>query len=411
MGINPVKLLFRIAIAGGLFLINENNLIAQDSTLTADDSALNAQVATLSDQVSALQKGDSHFLVAGLTTFGFVANRTVTSFAGGRQETKTNSMGDADHYELSPMFLWRHTDKLLVEFEPSFNGYTLGVNWADVSYFAAPGVILRAGYFVLPFGIYNKRLAAGWIDKLASDPQGIDLPGSDFGVEICGGLPLGNMKWSYDLSLTNGLQLLPDGEIQDVGIADNNNNKTITGRLALLPLSNSSLEIGISGLQGNVADAGSGYSHANVSMYALDLDYVKNINPLLINIKGQSNLIRVTPQRYLNPQDSAQTYTFDNTSSSTFLQLSVRPVMSGNAILKNLEFAFRFVNYITPANSLWGQRYTEEDLGLDYWLSWRSVLKFSYELSHSVSTSDLSIGGTGGTTDSANMYLQFSTEF
>ena len=59
-----------------------------------------------------------------------------------------------------------------MEFEPSFADGTLGVNWADVSYYAAPGLIVRAGYLVLPFGMYNKRLAAGWIDKLATDPSG-----------------------------------------------------------------------------------------------------------------------------------------------------------------------------------------------------------------------------------------------
>ncbi len=46
-----------------------------------------------------------------------------------------------------------------MEFEPSYSsGGGLGVNWADVSYFASPGLIIRAGYFVLPFGIYSKRL-------------------------------------------------------------------------------------------------------------------------------------------------------------------------------------------------------------------------------------------------------------
>ena len=240
--------------------------------------------------------------------------------------------------------------------------------------------------------------------------MGIDLPGSDFGVGVSGGLPLGNMKWSYDLSLTNGLQLLPDGEIQNVGIVDNNKNKTVTGRLGFLPFSNSSLEIGVSGLYGGVADAGSNYNNANTTMYGVDLSYVKNFNPFLINLKGQYSRIMVNGQNYIKPTDSSA-YTFDNKTTSAFAQISIRPVTAENKILKNLELAFRYVNYTTPGNSLWGQNYDEEDIGLDYWLTWRTVIKFTYAKTHSVSTANISAGGTGGVTDMNNIYLQFSIQF
>jgi len=377
---------------------------------TAADSALLERVTTLEQQVADQKPGESHLMIVGLTTFGFANSKTVFTPPGGPPQTaKANSFPDADRYELSPMLLWRHGTKWLVEFEPSFSGGSLGVNWANISYFAAPGLVIHAGYFVLPFGIYAKRLAAGWIDKLAPDPQGIDLPGSDFGIGVSGGLPLGNMKWSYDLSLTNGLQLLSDGEIQGVGIVDNNKNKTITGRLALLPFSNSSLEIGVSGLYGNAADEGSNYSNANSTMYGADLSYVKTLKPFLFNVKGQLSKVLVNRQNYINPVDSTN-YTFDNTSTFAFAQISIRPVSADNNIVKNLELAFRYVNNTTPSNSLWGQNYNEEDIGLDYWLSWRTVLKFTYAKSHAVSTQKVSAGGTLGATDMNTIYLQFALQ-
>ena len=83
------------------------------------------------------KKFDSHFMVAGLTTIGFIQNWTTTnSVANGivNQKSKTNSFGDADNFEFSPMMLWRHGDKFLLEFEPSFTASGLSVNWADVSY-------------------------------------------------------------------------------------------------------------------------------------------------------------------------------------------------------------------------------------------------------------------------------------
>jgi hypothetical protein len=374
------------------------------------DSALLDRVAALEQQVADHKPGESHFMVVGLTTFGFIRSKTTFTPPGGpAQISKMNSLADADRYEFSPMLLWRHGTKWLLEFEPSFNGSSVGVNWANISYFAAPGLNIRAGYFVMPFGIYNKRLAAGWINKLAPDPVGVGLPGSDFGIAITGGLPLGNMKWSYDISLTNGLRLLPDGELQGAGVSDNNNNKMVSGRLALLPFSNSSLEIGASGLYGGVADAGSHYNNANATMYGADLNFIKTLSPFLINIKGQYSRILVNSQQYINPNDSSA-YSFDNKSTSAFAQISIRPASSSNKVVKNLELAFRYVKYTTPGNSTWGANYHEEDLGLDYWLSWRTVLKFTYGWSHSLSTANVAAGGVPGVTDMNNLYLQFSIQ-
>jgi hypothetical protein len=384
--------------------------IAKAQQTTVVDSSLLDRVAALEQQAADHKSGESHFMVVGLATFGFVnSTNKFTPPGGPRQTSKTNSFADADRYEFSPMLLWRHGTKWLLEFEPSFTGGSLSVNWADMAYFAAPGLIIRGGYFVLPFGMYSRRLAAGWINKVAPDPVGLDLPGTDFGVEVSGGLPLGNMKWSYAVSLTNGLQLLPDGELQNAGITDNNNNKTVCGRLALLPFSNSSLEIGVSGLYGGVADAGSNYHNANSTMYGADLSYVKNFNPFLVNVKGQYSRTLVNSQQYIKPTDSTA-YTFDNKSHSAFAQISLRPVSAESKLVKNLELAFRYVDYTTPGNSLWGQNYHEEDLGLDYWLSWRSVLKFTYAWTHSLSTANVSAGGTPGVTDTNNIYLQFSIQ-
>ncbi|MDP4128830.1 MAG: hypothetical protein Q8918_13915 [Bacteroidota bacterium] len=383
----------------------EQHLQAQQTTV---DSSVYDRLADLEKQVAYKKPGEDHFMVVGLATFGFVTNKTTVTSNGTSQISKTNSLADADHYEFSPMLLWRHGEKFLLEFEPSFDGNSLGVNWADISYFAAPGLIIRAGYLVIPFGTYNKRLAAGWIDKLPTDPAGVaDLPpGSDFGVEVEGGLPLGNMKWNYDISVTNGMQLLPDGEIQGAGIVDNNENKTVTARLGLLPFSNSSLEIGVSGLYGTVGDDNSSFQGRKSGMFALDANYVKLFNPILLNIKGQYNYIHIDKQNYLNPNDSTS-YSFDNNNSSGFAQISIRPAGSHNKLVKNLEAAFRLGNFTTPKNSLWGQKSNLVEAALLYWLNWRTALKFGYLSSKTTSTT---LGDQGTYTKSASFFLQFSIE-
>ena len=253
------RIIFLISIVGSYSSVSaqknrQNNV---DSSVTPNllvDSTLYYKVIQLEQDVAKEKKGESHFMVVGLATMGFVFNRNATLVDGKKASSTRNSLLDADRFEVSPMLLWRHGKHLLIEFEPSWNGNSIGVNWGDISYFVKPGFIVRAGYLVLPFGAYNKRLAAGWINKLGSDPIGIAgyPPSSDFGVEVEGGLPLGDMKWSYDISLTNGLQLLNDGTIQNFGITSDNKNKTVTGRVALLPISNSCLELGVSGLYGGI---------------------------------------------------------------------------------------------------------------------------------------------------------------
>jgi hypothetical protein len=401
-----LKTIMAIA-AGGVLLINTTSTYAQQTT--AADSALLDRVSALEQQVANTKPGEDHLMVAGLTTIGLVTGKSTNTVGGVSTITRTSSFGNADTYEFSPMFLWRHGDKFLMEFEPSFNNDGLGVNWADVSYFASPGLIFRAGYMVIPFGMYNKRLAAGWIDKLATDPIGLDLPNStDYGFEVMGGLPLGDMKWSYDVGVFNGMQLLPDGELQGAGVTDNNINKTFSGRLGLLPFSNSSLEIGVSALTGKVGDEGSPFANARTNMYAFDFSTVQKVSPFTVNIKGQFNVVNIDRQSYVNPNDSTQTYSYNNRSTSVFGIVSLRPSYVDNKFLKNVELSFRYANSITPANSAWGSNTNQVTEGVAYWLSWRTVLKLTHETQNGNSTVNPMIVPSTGNTKTDYWFFQFS---
>ncbi len=403
----------------GAVLVLPQNMVAQQASkqdsinllLNQNDSGLSNRLDQLEQLANHQKYRNSHFMVVGLATMGFLFNSTTSSTGGISTTATSNSMADADRFEVSPMMLWRHGKRLLVEFEPSWNGNSLGVNWGDVSYFVKPGLIVRGGYLVLPFGIYNKRLAAGWINKLGSDPMGIaDMPpSSDFGIEIEGGLPLGSMKWTYDFSLTNGMQMLGNGTIQNAGIVDNNPNKTVTGRMSLLPFSNSCLELGVSGMYGNVGDANSSHIKAVSSMYAFDINFVQKVGPILLNMKGQYNQINISRENFKSPVDSSL-YSFNNQSSSFFGQMSLRAI-SAPGIIKNFELAGRYLNYTTPANSTWGAISSEYDFAIDYWLTWRSVLKVVYESREVVNTTPLNLGGVIGSSRISNFIIQYSVQF
>src|SRR5487761_2273280 len=136
-----------------LSMITANVLFAQtDSTQSSNpatplvqqvvvDSSLLDRVTALEQEASYNKPGDDHLMIVGLTTFGFVSNKTTVTYNGSSTVTKTNNIGDADHFEFSPMLLWRHGKKFLLEFEPSFSAGGVGVNWGAISYFATPGLI------------------------------------------------------------------------------------------------------------------------------------------------------------------------------------------------------------------------------------------------------------------------------
>ena len=383
-------------------------LFAQNNS--AIDSTILDRLSTLEQKVNDTRQGEDHFMVVGLATFGFVANKTANTLNGITLTSKTNSLADADNYEFSPMLLWRHGTKFLMEFEPSFNNNGLSVNWADVSYFALPNLIIRAGYLVLPFGTYSKRLAAGWIDKLATDPMGIaDMTPTDYGIEVEGGLPMGNMKMNYDVALSNGNQLQADGSLSSGNIVDNNNNKTITARLGLLPFSNSSLELGVSGMFGKVGDRNSAFQNVTGNLYAFDLNYVKTFNSVLVNVKAQYNIANISNATYTSPADSTQNYTFKNQIATGFAQCSLRPT-SSKSFLKNVELAGRYTSYNTPSNSTWGSDQHSVTIGLDYWITWRTVIKLTYESYKGNSTASKALDAYTGKTVSNSMYLQFSIQ-
>ena len=384
-----------------------NNLKAQQTVV---DSSLLDRVAELEKQSAYKKSGEDHFMVVGLTTIGFAAYKTTNTLGGVSTVAKGNSFPDADNYEFSPMLLWRHGDKFLMEFEPSFNNNGISVNWADVSYFVRPNLILRAGYFVLPFGTYGKREAAGWIDKLATDPMGIaDMTPTDYGIEVEGGLPLGSMKMNYDIALTNGNQLNPDGTLTSGNIVDNNNNKTVTARLGLLPFSNSSLEIGVSGMFGKVGNQGTNIQNTTGNSYAFDLNYVKNFNPILLNIKSQYNIQDIGSVNYISPVDSSN-YTFNNHTTSFFAQCSLRPV-GASGFIKNLELAGRYTTYNTPANSTFGADQHSVTVGLDYWINWRTVFKITYDAYTGNSTTGETLSALStGTTKTNTLHVQFSIQ-
>jgi len=346
----------------------------------------------------------------------------LNSFSDG-SETETNFEGTA----FAPIFLFKHSDRIMfeaeLEFELEDEGVKIGFEYADFNYILNDYMTFRAGKFLLPFGTFVERYHPAWINKLSNMPLGFGhdgiAPSSGIGAELRGGFQLGYSKLNYSIYTTNG-PILNTGadEPEESGILhfenyeDNNSNKAVGGRLGLLPFSNSSLELGFSMLTGKVGDEGDSiYENVTAELMAVDLSFVKQISVIkgIIDIKGQYNISNISDATYFetHPGDSIpEEYTFNNSSTAYYGQLSYRPSMLENKFFKNVEIVGRYSVIQTPEGAEWEQEATQLTVGLNYWLSWRSVLKFSYQMTESE-------GGHGGSgvTNTTGMFFHWALGF
>ena len=313
-----------------------------------------------------------------------------------KNDTTANFIGMG----ISPIFLIKHGDRFLFETEMELeleNGeLEVALEYADLMYTINNYLMIRAGKFLLPVGTFLERMHPAWINRLSTKPLGLEddgiAPESDIGVELRGAAPIGGTTINYSLFVTNGPSLR-DGseEPEEAGMLnfenwiDNNNNKFVGGRIGFLPLYNSSMEIGWSFYKGKVGDKNSIYKDVNAFIWAADFSYVKQISAIkgVLDIKGQYNNTKVSDAYYPvagETRDTTDTYTFNNTSQSYYGQLSYRPSMASSKFLKNLEIVGRYCHVDTPKGAAWEYDRDELAFGLNYWISWRQVVKLSYAL-------------------------------
>ncbi len=358
------------------------------------------------------QPGNSRFLLRGYSDATFMSNDEETTFGNAR---------------FVPLFLYKQSDKLFFEGELEFGfedgEVEIALEYANFFYTLAPNVNFRAGKILVPFGIFFDRLHPSWINRLPTNPLGYGhdgiLPTSDLGAEIRGASYLGGMKFNYSVYVTNGPRI-EDGEeeAEEVGMIvhepdeDNNNNKAIGGRIGLFPLRDQSLELGFSAQSAKLGNRDSELEDVSAFLYAFDWTYVRKVSFLsgVIDLKGQVNFINIDDQTYTVEEDTVtETYSFDNQSSSSFFQLGYRPTF-GNQFVKNLELVGRYSTLNTPEEAPWESESTQLTLGLNYWIDWRTAIKFAYQMD-SVSGGHGEDGEEPEELDVNTFYIQWTLGF
>lgn len=351
----------------------------------------------------------------------------------GYGHTGLNFMSDGDEKESSfvgsafaPIFLFKHSDKLMFEAELEFvldnNELEVGLEYADVMYVLNKNMTVRAGKFLLPFGTFMERLHPAWINRLPTRPLGFGhdgiAPSSGIGVELRGAFDLGGPTLNYSAYSTNGPRL-KDGSIEpeEAGMLsfqnyeDNNTSKAFGGRLGLLPFSDSSTELGISAYSTNGAGAkDSAYEDIGAFLYAIDFAFIKQVPAIsgFVDVKAQYNNSNVDTATFIEMHEDGdeEEYSFDNQSNSFYGQLSYRPTMAESDFMKKLEFVGRYSNFNAPEGAEWEEKSIQYAFGLNYWLTWRSLIKISYQTTETE-------GGHGGegTTTTNGFFLHWAIGF
>lgn len=350
-----------------------------------------------------LKPGSTNFLMRGYSHAGFEVIDKNSSFVSGT---------------FSPIFLWKQGDRILFESELEIEFEDEGVNfaleYANISYILNDYLVFRFGNFLTPFGAFNERLHPAWINKFPNAPFGMGHdpvgPTREFGAELRGGAPLGNTKINYSLYLSNGPILEvhaedtlepPTTSINGLNFSDNNNDKAIGGRIGFLPFDNSIAEVGFSTqYTSGIGDRDTEFEDVASLSYSFDFSLVKNSITGIkgnLDIKAQWNRQDLDEFHLLLPDGDEVAINLMN--DAYYVQLAYRPALSESNFLGDLEFIGRYSEIdltepieheeeeIPPETNeaeeghghFEGDR-TQWAFGVNYWITWRSVLKFSYQI-------------------------------
>jgi len=331
----------------------------------------------------------TQFMIRG---YGHMGYQSITN--NGTTETSYNGG------TFAPIFLFKHSDRLMfeseLEFEINDGQFVIGFEYADIMYVLNDYMTVRGGKFLLPFGTFMERLHPSWVNRMPTKPLGFGhdgiAPGSGVGVELRGAFRMGASTVNYAVYSTNGPSIkTPDGvEPLEAGmlnfdnLIDNNNSRAFGGRLGWLPFASSSTELGFSFYSTDrLGTTGTVYENLGANLYAFDFSFVKQIPSIggIIDIKSQYNKSNVDNMVYTVEESPGvfEDINYVNESSSFYAQLSFRPTMSGDDFIKKLEFVTRYSKLDTPTGAGWQSNLEEYSFGLNYWITWRSLIKINYQ--------------------------------
>jgi hypothetical protein len=274
---------------------------------------------------------------------------------------------------------------------------TVGTNLIELAgyYKITPWMSAFFGNFAPHYGIY-----LGILDDFTNrfgtgvGPVGMGYgPQNQNGIGLQGGVQAGYSKFSYQLYVANGPELIVDSTtvgsgnttgMMNYGTFTNfNKNKAFGGHIGYLPFSNSSLELTVSGYYApNTGVQGSLYEKVNTSSLALGLNYYHIFNPIMVRVIAEYDMTQTKNINYPQSDSTIKSpYKFDNKLSGWFAGITVRPTGSKIKVIKNMEAAARIGAFMPPADALWGGKPTQHTtFTLTQYLTWDIPLSLEYDI-------------------------------
>ncbi len=373
-----------IILLGVLFLLSSGKSIAQTASVNPSDQVYPPTIPESTSATTEAPSNLTQFKLTGFSTLEFEA-------ADGKSGFKEMAF--------NPIFLWRKSDKLFFEAElevevgsgglgESETG--LALEFAVLNYKLNKYVSFYAGKFLTPIGTFRERYHPTWINKSFNRPIGFGSKvnglkrlqsGSELGVGIKGGIPLNSAKMNYSLFLSNGAVLdTTSGNLRYKNFDDVNNSKAVGGRVGLLPFSNSSLEIGVSGYYAKVGERDTRFKDVSVFTFALDWNYVRLISGFgKVDVKGQYQRLKVDDAVYFNGENRME---FNNKTSAYYFQFAYQlpTLSSAPAFLNKLELVTRFAKMNASSGAPFGADQKRYTVGLNYLVSWDTVIKAGFDI-------------------------------
>ncbi len=307
--------------------------------------------------------------------------------------TAESQDGDYNVGSFSPIFHYQYRDIVMLEseleFEVGADGETeVGLEYLTVDLFLNDYVTLIGGKFLSPLGSFRQNIHPSWINKLSSAPPGFGhdgaAPASDLGVQIRGGLPMGNSITNFAFYISNGPELnseFEDGEFIVEGIraegfgADSDGEKVYGGRLGFFPTP--AMEIGFSAAKGKASvtlieggpDADlSGEEARDYDVFGVDFSW------------GLSNL-RLRGE-YINSEVGNATTGVTASEGGTWESWYTQ----GSLLVPQTKFetVLRYSDFNSPHES---QDQTQWAVGLNYLFTSSVIGKFTYEFNDGLSGS------------------------
>ncbi len=366
--------------------LKQTKELAATATQNATEAKAQARAAEISSSSGSSASGTSWHL-AGYADASFV----ISDSDAQRDTFNSGKFNPAFHFMYQDLMLFSSELQIVID---SAGSTEIELEYSRFDLFLNDYVTLVAGKYLSPVGLFQERLHPSWINRLPDSPAGFGhdglQPDADVGVQVRGGIPIKDTRFTYVLAAGNGPRINATGALNLEGFGgDDNDNKSISGRFGFLPVPY--VEIGASfltstlkGADGTVPGAlALASTSGDFDLWGLDASYTRGPwNARIEYLNGTRGRISTAIPSVATPGQTevAALPTLD--LEAWYTQVAYR--LSGvtdNQILGNFEPVLRYGQYtVSGLDSLQDEAAEKRfDVGLNYWVAPSVVLHNSIQ--------------------------------